>query len=37
MDSYNQVIISQGEDGETHIDVKFTDEAVWRSQQQMAL
>ena len=32
----NQVIIYQSEDGETRIDVKFTGETVWLSQQQMA-
>ena len=32
----NDIIIYQGEDGQTHIDVKFTDKTVWLSQQQMA-
>lgn len=32
----NEIIIYQSEDGETHIDVKFTGETVWLSQQQMA-
>lgn len=32
----NEVIIYQSEDGETRIDVKFTGETVWLSQQQMA-
>lgn len=32
----NQVIIYQSEDGETRIDVKFTGETAWLSQQQMA-
>ena len=32
----NEIIIYQGEDGQTHIDVKFTDKTVWLSQQQMA-
>lgn len=36
MEDNNQVIIYQSEDGETHIDVKFTGETVWLSQQQMA-
>lgn len=36
IDENNQIIIYQGEDGETHIDVKFTGETVWLSQQQMA-
>jgi hypothetical protein len=36
MDSENQIIIYQGEDGDTHIEVKFTGETVWLSQQQMA-
>ena len=29
----NEIIIYQGEDGQTHIDVKFTDKTVWLSQQ----
>lgn len=36
MDDNNQIIIYQGEDGETRIDVKFTGDTVWLSQQQMA-
>lgn len=32
----NEIIIYQGEDGETRIEVKFTGETVWLSQQQMA-
>ena len=32
----NEIIIYQSEDGQTHIDVKFTDKTVWLSQQQMA-
>lgn len=32
----NQIIIYQGEDGETRIEVKFTGDTVWLSQQQMA-
>lgn len=33
---HNKIIIYQSEDGETRIDVKFTGETVWLSQQQMA-
>lgn len=36
MDDSNQIIIYQSEDGETRIDVKFTGDTVWLSQQQMA-
>ncbi len=36
MDENNQIIIYQGEDGETRIEVKFTGDTVWLSQQQMA-
>ena len=36
MHSDNDIIIYQGEDGETRIEVKFTGETVWLSQQQMA-
>lgn len=36
MDVNNQIIIYQSEDGETRIEVKFTGETVWLSQQQMA-
>lgn len=32
----NQIIIYQGENGETHIEVKFTGDTVWLSRQQMA-
>ena len=32
----NEIIIYQGEDGQTHIDVKFTDKTVCLSHQQMA-
>lgn len=31
----NEIIIYQGEDCETHIEVKFTGETVWLSQQQL--
>lgn len=31
----NEIIIYQGEDGETRIEVKFTGETVWLSQQQL--
>lgn len=33
---HNKIIIYHSEDGETRIDVKFTGETVWLSQQQMA-
>lgn len=36
MEENNQIIIYQTEDGETRIEVKFTGETVWLSQQQMA-
>lgn len=36
MEDNNQIIIYRSEDGETRIDVKFTGETVWLSQQQMA-
>lgn len=36
MEDNNQVIIYQSEDGETRIEVQFTGETVWVSQQQMA-
>lgn len=36
MEDNNQVIIYQSEDGETRIEVNFTGETVWLSQQQMA-
>ena len=35
MDENNQIIIYQSEDGETRIDVKFTGDTVWLSQQQL--
>ena len=35
MDDNNQIIIYQSEDGETRIEVKFTGETVWLSQQQL--
>lgn len=35
MDSNDRIIIYQGEDGETRIEVKFTGETVWLSQQQL--
>jgi len=35
MDESNQIIIYQSEDGETRIEVKFTGETVWLSQQQL--
>ena len=35
MSDNNEIIIYQGEDGETRIDVKFTGETVWLSQQQL--
>lgn len=35
MDSDNQIIIYQGEDGGTRIEVRFTGETVWLSQQQL--
>lgn len=33
----NQIIIYQSDDGETRIDVKFTDETLWLSQQMAEL
>ena len=36
MDNTNQIIIYQSENGDTRIDVKFTGDTVWLSQQQMA-
>lgn len=36
MDENNNIIIYQSEDGDTRIEVKFTGESVWLSQQQMA-
>ncbi|MBD5226716.1 MAG: cell filamentation protein Fic, partial [Bacteroidales bacterium] len=35
MENNNQIIIYQSEDGETRIEVKFTGETVWLSQQQL--
>ena len=35
MDSENQIIIYQSEDGKTRIEVKFTGDTVWLSQQQI--
>ena len=35
MEENNQIIIYQSEDGKTRIEVKFTGETVWLSQQQM--
>lgn len=35
MDENNQIIIYQGEDGDTRIEVKFTGDTVWLSQQQL--
>lgn len=35
MDIENQIIIYQDEDGETRIEVRFTGETVWLSQQQL--
>ena len=35
MEENNDIIIYQSEDGETRIDVKFTGETVWLSQQQL--
>ena len=34
-DNQGDVIIYQAEDGKTKIDVRFVDETVWLSQQQM--
>ncbi len=36
MNENNQIIIYQGENGETRIEVKFTGDTVWLSQQQMS-
>ena len=36
MEENNQIIIYQSEDGNTRIEVKFTGDTVWLSQQQMA-
>lgn len=35
MQENNQIIIYQSEDGDTRIDVKFTGDTVWLSQQQL--
>ena len=35
MDDNNQIIIYQSEEGETRLEVKFTGETVWLSQQQL--
>ncbi len=35
MEENNEIIIYQGQDGTTQIDVKFTDKTVWLSQQQL--
>lgn len=35
IDDNNQIIIYQSKDGETRIEVKFTGETVWLSQQQL--
>ncbi len=35
MDQNNEIIIYQSEDGETRVDVKFTGDDVWLSQQQL--
>ncbi len=36
MEENNQIIIYQGSEGETRIEVKFTGDTVWLSQQQMS-
>ncbi len=36
MDSHGEIILYQTEDGLTKIDVRFEDETVWLTQQQMA-
>ena len=36
MENQSEFIIYQTEDGLTHIEVKFEDETVWLSQQQMS-
>jgi hypothetical protein len=36
MNENNQILIYQSEDGATHIEVKFTGDSVWLTQQQMA-
>lgn len=35
MDDNNQILIYQSEDGSTHIEVKFTGDSVWLTQQQL--
>ena len=35
MEENNQIIIYQGDDGDARIEVKFTGETVWLSQQQL--
>jgi hypothetical protein len=35
MDENNQILIYQSEDGATHIEVKFTGDSVWLTQQQL--
>ena len=36
MDEHGEIILYQTEDGLTKIDVRFEDETVWLTQQQMA-
>ncbi len=36
METTNQIIIYRSDDGKTRVDVKFTGETVWLSQQQMS-
>ncbi len=36
MDEDNQILIYQSDDGDTHIEVKFTGDSVWLTQLQMA-
>ena len=36
MEEINNIVIYQSDDGKTKIDVKFENETVWLSQQQMA-
>ena len=36
MEEKNNIVIYQSDDGKTKIDVKFENETVWLSQQQMA-
>jgi hypothetical protein len=35
MDEDNQILIYQSDDGDTHIEVKFTGDSVWLTQQQI--